>query len=130
MLVLVPACGIPHDPHGSLEQAESRGTLRVGIAAGERSRAERRLVEAFAKRRGLTVAWSEGAGPDLLARLERFELDVVACSLGPDDPWKKRVGLTRPWHGEGGPVVLAAPPGENRLLVALDRFLVAGGGRP
>lgn len=130
---------LPRDPESTLERAEERGRLRVGVAesppwvvrrGGEAAGVEADLVRGFAADRGLEVEWVWGGADDHLAALERFELDAVAAGLTAGSPWSKRVALTRRYvetlrPGERKPArrVLAVPPGENRLLVALEGYL-------
>ncbi len=134
------ACdGMPRDPERSLETARG-GTLRVGVTdappwlerprpggpGAEPSGPEAELVRAFAASIGARVAWVPGPLDDLMERLERFELDLVAAGLTEGTAWQGRVGLSTPWLEEEGrpPRVLAVPPGENALLVALDRHIL------
>lgn len=198
-LTAVPACDLPRDPEETLERVRG-GTLRVGVIENEPwtrvdgdevSGVEADLVREFAATLDADVAWVL-AGPDALEALEHFELDLVVGGLDHRDPWKQRVGLTRPWFVEevcigergaaaGDPVyveagdaaarevknhpivhvhelspamsrvlapdwrlqawghhntgecplrvkhVMAVPPGENGLAVALERFLVDRG---
>lgn len=139
--VLLAACGavLPRDPEASLARAEERGALLVGVAesppwvvrrGGEAAGVEADLVRGFAAGRGLRVEWRWGGVEEHLGALERFELDLVAGGLTSDSPWGKRVALTRRYvatrrPGERKPArhVLAVPPGENRLLGELERFL-------
>lgn len=141
------ACGdLPRDPDGTLDRARN-GTLTVGVtvaapwvtatagvsgAAGapgadanaEPGGVEAELVASFAAAIGAEVEWVWGGAEENLARLERGELDIVAAGVTTGSPWKGRVALTRP-HTEvdGSRHVLAAAPGENALLVALDRHI-------
>jgi hypothetical protein len=124
LLPLLGACDLPADPRGSLAAAERRGTLRVGGGDSADAADERALLARFARHRGLELAWRGGCANELLLDLESARLDVVAVGLRPDNPWQARVGFTRPWRsGRGTTLVFAVPPGENRLLLALDRFL-------
>jgi polar amino acid transport system substrate-binding protein len=140
--VLLAACAgvdLPRDPESTLSRAEERGRLRVGVAesppwvvrrGGEAAGLEADLVRGFAAGRGLEVEWVWGGAGEHLAALEKFELDAVAAGLTADSPWSKRVAFTRRYvetrrPGERKPArhVLAVPPGENRLLVALESYL-------
>lgn len=128
-LVVTAGCdAFPRDPEGTLAAARG-GTLRVGVAEaspwvvrdGERARGdEPALVEGFARSIGASIAWEWGPLDDHLDKLERFELAIVIGGLAKDSPWKKRVAFTRPYAGSR---VMAVPPGENALLVALDAYL-------
>ena len=82
------ACGMPRDPGGSLDGALRRGSLRVGIDDGGAAThaEERSVVTALAADHRLAVSWVAGPLPQLLERLEHFELDVVVSGLRPDHP--------------------------------------------
>ncbi|HET9947874.1 MAG TPA: hypothetical protein VFQ22_02995 [Longimicrobiales bacterium] len=126
------ACGLPRDPEGTLERARG-GVLRVGgvdapphlVREGAAaSGPEAELVYAFARSLGAEVEWHWGALDDHMRALERFELALVAGGLTQASPWKSRVGFTRPWRGDRDVArVLAVPPGENGLLVALEHVI-------
>ena len=134
LLLPLPACDLPRDPVGTLDHARG-DTLRVGVVASppylvragnEAAGPEADLVRAFAGRIGAEVEWRWGSLDDHMKSLEAFELDLVAAGLTTTSPWKKRAGFTRPWRVEGKRKhVLAVPPGENALLVALEELIEA-----
>ena len=121
----IAACSdFPRDPEGTLERARG-GELRVGVAQGV-TPAEQEVVARLAASLEARVAWELGGAPDLLGRLERRELDIVIAGLEPKTPWKGRVALSRPLRdGEGRERVVATSPGENALLVAVERVIGA-----
>lgn len=130
------ACGIPHDPNDSLDRVRETGVLRAGftehapwIVAGRSGAAEgpeADLVQRFAASVGARVEWRRGSESQLFEALEQFELDVVAGGLTADNPAGPSLGLTRPYVERGRRQhVIAAPPGENRLLAALERAVRA-----
>lgn len=136
-------CGrIPVDTAGSLDRAAG-GTLRVGMvqdepwatgAAGARSGVEVNLVEEFARGIDAQVEWHDGNESGLVELLHAGRLDLVVGGLTAASPWATKVGLTRPYawvEGELGPEehVLAVRPGENALLVAVERHLHANESR-
>jgi polar amino acid transport system substrate-binding protein len=83
-------------------------------------------VSSFAASMGVRVEWYHGGADELLHRLARRELDVVAAGLAEDSPWRHEVGLTRRYgEASGSGRVLAVAPGENAMLVALERHLRA-----
>jgi hypothetical protein len=131
----VASCDLPRDPNQALERARNATLVagvteappdlvrRGGVAVGP----EAQLIEEFARTIGAAVEWRWGSSEEHLRAAERFELDVVAGGLRHDSPWLGRVGFTRPWSsGPDGDRVLAVPPGENALLVALDRSIEDG----
>lgn len=128
--------GLPRDPEGTLERVRG-GTLRVGIArtepwtngsAAAPAGIEIDLVRTVASGLDARVEWVAGGESELIERLERHELDLVAAGLEKTTPWGKRVGLTRPyarWPEERREVgrVLAVAPGENGFLLEVERRL-------
>lgn len=126
------ACGIPHDANDSLGRIRETGVVRAGYtvrepwvtvdAAGAPGGPEAEVVARFAGAAGARVEWRRGSESELFEALERFELDVVVGGLTADNPAGPALGLTRPYvEHDGKQHVLAAPPGENRLLAALER---------
>jgi polar amino acid transport system substrate-binding protein len=120
----------PRDPEGTLDRVRG-GQLRVGWtlhppwceASARRDGPGGRdadLVRALARELDARVVWVDGDKEELLGRLERFELDLVACGVPRSSPWKKRVGLTRV---PSGGHTLATPPGENGWLLFVNRSL-------
>jgi polar amino acid transport system substrate-binding protein len=133
MLVLAVACDLPRDTEGALERARG-AVLRVGVAdhppwdsvtAGTVAGIEPAIVTEIARSLGATPSWRRGSESELLEALERRELDIVAAGLTTASPWAARVAFTKPFRtdqrGEGH--VLALSPGENALLVHVERFL-------
>ena len=132
------ACGtIPRDPDATLEQVRTEGLLRVGASPAEGSVTlenerpvgpEADLVLAFADELGVEVSWTLGGETELVAAMERGELDLLIGGLLSDSPWADKVSLTRPYRestelDETVKHVLAVPLGENAMLVRLERFL-------
>jgi ABC-type amino acid transport substrate-binding protein len=136
LLLLVPltGCDLPRDSMGTLDRVRG-DTLRVGVVAsppylvrsGEQAAGpEAELVRAFASSVDAAVEWRWGSLDDHMKSLEAFELDLVAAGLTTASPWKRKVGFTRPWRVEGKRKhVLAVPPGENAVLVALEELIEA-----
>lgn len=120
----------PIDPERSLEQALERGSLRIGLSEAppwvtrdgdSPGGVEVELIERFAAGLGVTPDWRWGPIEGHAHALERYELDLVAGGVTRKNPWTKRAGATRPYYQEH--VVLVAP-GENALLVRLERHLL------
>ncbi|MFJ4045686.1 transporter substrate-binding domain-containing protein [Microbacterium sp. NPDC089987] len=139
LLVALTGCGIqmPADPHGSIDRIEG-GTLRAGATeqppwvdvhdAGEPTGSEPELIEEFAAQMDARVEWTTGSEADLLAALERGELDLVVGGFLDDTPWTDRGAVTRPYterstkHGTQKHVMIVRM-GENALLTELETFL-------
>lgn len=147
--VTLGACGsLPRDPNGTLERVQAQGVLRVGASpahglvvidgngdandnsSGESvSGREAELAEGFAQEVGAEVRWVPGGESELVAAMERGELDLIIGGLHDDSGWAEQISLTRPYsestEADGTTVrhVLAVPLGENAMLVRLERYL-------
>lgn len=130
------ACGIPHDPEDSLDRIRQTGIVRAGFTVhepwvtadgtGMPAGPEAEVVSRFAESLGARVEWRQGSESALFEALERFELDVVIGGLTADNPAGPSLGLTRPYvEHDDKQHVMAAAPGENRLLVALEHAVRA-----
>lgn len=141
MLRLLPlmsaACGLPRDAAGTVGRV-GHGALRVGVVAnppfvidanGMLSGVEPALVEAIARDVDARLVWSRGTEHALMQALRRRELDLVIAGLDATVPWANEVALTRPYYDDSKAHVLAAPPGENAWLVAIERVLEANRSR-
>lgn len=135
--LLVTGCSlqIPADPDGTLDRA-SGDVLHVGASVhgnlmeeedGSVSGSEAELVEKFAKSLDARVKWSIGGEEHLVGKLKEGDLDLVIGGITDQSPWAKEVGMTRGYPGIDGagstPLVFLVPPGENRFLTQLERFL-------
>jgi len=124
---------LPRDPDHTLDRVHAEHVLRVGYVdappyASAQGGVEMNLVAAFAQAHGADVSWRAGTEGELLRALEEGALDVVVAGLDAQSPWRDHVAFTRPWVRTGETKrALAARPGENELLVALERHLAAHG---
>lgn len=138
LFTLASACSsLPRDPGGTLDRVTGSHVLRAGASPSEDlvtidgdkvGGTETQLVEEFADQLGATVEWTPGGEEELVTAMERGELDVIVGGLTDASPWVDRVSLTRPYlesedHGQKVKHVMAAPLGENAMLVRLERFL-------
>lgn len=118
LLALGLACeDYPRDPEGTLDRARG-GTLRVGVSDAEPwvtgsdgvpGGLEADLVRGFAETIGADVEWVRGPHQEHMEALAKFELDLVAGGVTTATPWKKDVGLTRPYLKERW--LVGVPPG-------------------
>jgi polar amino acid transport system substrate-binding protein len=144
--LLLAGCAGPYpaDPHQTLSRVTG-AELRVGISHNEPfvsvagpspSGREVALVEDYAATLDAEVAWTADGEEELVDQLEHGRLDLVIGGLTNKTPWKKKVGLTRPYtqttdeFGQTEKHVMAVRKGENAFLLDLDEFLQAHGGRP
>jgi polar amino acid transport system substrate-binding protein len=140
-LGVLVACDLPlpRDPGHTSERIASERVLRVGVSehapwvvrspGGEPGGLEVQLVLALAREQGARVQWHWGQLESLFVALSANELDLAIAGIDADTPWDDRVGLTEPWYepSDDSQLVLALPPGENRWLGTVDRFLHAHG---
>ncbi|HEX8310338.1 MAG TPA: transporter substrate-binding domain-containing protein [Chthoniobacteraceae bacterium] len=136
---LVGGCGeFPRDAAGTLKRGRVGGELRVGAVEhapwvrweGEHaSGIEPELIDAWARQIGANVRWRRGAVAELAGALHRREIDVLIAGFKDDTPHASEIALTQPYvkthdlRGKKESHVLAVMPGENALLLSLDRFL-------
>ena len=137
---LLTGCGaIPADPEGTYNRAKD-GTLVVGVSehepwtsvdesSGEVTGTEADLVKGFADSINADVEWKVAPESVLAGWMEDGEVDVMIGGLTAKSPWAKDIALTRPYttveSGDGNKekMVMGVPMGENKLLVALERYL-------
>lgn len=126
---------IPTDPEGTLDRV-SGDVLRAGASVhgdlvenddGSVSGSEAELVEEFAESVDAEVEWSIGGEEQLVGKLKTGDLDLVIGGITDESPWAEEVGMTRGYTGIDGAadesLVFLVPPGENRFLSELERFL-------
>jgi ABC-type amino acid transport substrate-binding protein len=142
LLPLLAGCHFPDDPDGTLDRVHN-GRLRAGLSVrgpwtrvvdGRPAGPEARLIEDFAAELNAQIEWTVGSESDLLAALERRDLDLVVGGLTDDTPWRDRIGLTEPYlklenGGRTERHVIAVAPGENRWLMRVETFLADKGDR-
>lgn len=140
LVLLLSGCDSwPADPRNSLAAAEQRGALRVGVVANPPwvetnspeapAGLESELVSEFASQLGLDVEWHSDGVEQQVDALKNFELDLLIGGFSAANPWKAEVGQTFIYFSEHkqsgslGDHVMLTAPGENALLMALERYL-------
>jgi ABC-type amino acid transport substrate-binding protein len=138
---------LPRDPEGTTDRVQG-GVLRVGIMheppwtvfsdSGESfSGIEVTLVERLAGELDARIQWRPAGESQLMELLKNFEIDLVIGGLVESSAWNKHVGLTRAYIEAPFTVasraevssplrvahVLAVPPGKNKWLLTVERFL-------
>lgn len=137
LLLAAAGCDLPQDPMHTL--AEVRGdTMVVGISEappwvvhrpdGTPAGVEVVLVRRFAETLGAHVVWRWGAVGAHMEALARYELDLVAAGLTRSTPWRRHVGLTRPYYtmrrAVGVPPGMPPPGDLDGVPVAVARGTV------
>lgn len=128
VLILLTACGMPHDPAGTLKKVTGDHRLRAGAIenppfvqihdSGEVTGAEAEIVRLYAKELGTEIEWIPGAGTVLMEALGKRELDLVIGGLTAKTPWKKHVATSRSYLKTA--VRVGVPPGAEPLRVVKD----------
>src|SRR3954471_22603681 len=134
--ILTASCGLPRDPEKTSERIASTHELRVGVSANppwtDDSGAvpqgiEPDLARRFAATVGAHVAWTGGSETTLVEALKHHELDLVIGGFDKKTQWSSTAGISQPFtrDADGKRHVMLAAAGENRFILALDRFLTA-----
>lgn len=121
----------PQDPRNSLNQAQARGSLRVGALAsppwvtgeppGVPGGVEAALVTAFADELGVAVDWHWGSADELFMALTHYELDLLIGGITESNPWQSEVAFTIPYYTSHA--LVGVSPTEP-LLTDLDDVVV------
>ena len=95
----------PKDAEKTLDKV-SNGTIRVGFTHAEpwvypsatgAQGIEAAIVTSFAKTLNAKVDWVEGTEEQLYNALKRNEINILIGGITDQTPWKKKVGLTKPY---------------------------------
>lgn len=139
LLLIASGCAnLPRDQQGWTERIERSGVLTVGVSRdGATSTAleahEKQLVETLARRLRARIEWRPNNAHALLQDLQERRLPLVAASVSCDSPFAQHVGLSKPYVTDGPlqkDYCLAVAPGENRLLLLVDRIIAEDRRRP
>lgn len=136
-LIVLTGCDLPRDSAGTMQRIHG-GEIRAGITLNEPwtcvkncsalqvDGIEVRLLEEFARRHNARIRWQHDSETNLFDALENGRLDIVIGGLTDDTPFAHRAGLSQPFVTIGRHNhVWAIRPGENALLLQIDRFLQA-----
>lgn len=145
LLVVMAGCqgSIPADAQGTLDRARG-GELRIGISEnppwtevapdGSVSGSEVELLTEYAETIDAEIEWVPAGENVLAAEMKAGNLDVIVGGLPADAPWTSEIALTRPHATVQGPegkavkIAVGVRPGENALMVDIERFLAESGG--
>lgn len=137
-ILTLSACdNFPQDARDTFNQINKNQVMRIGVVeykpwawrAGEDKAGgiEAIIISDFAQKMGAIPQWHFLPESEAIDLLKKYELDIVIGGLTESSPYKKNVALTRPYLETGQKKenrhVIAVPKGENRLLVALEKFL-------
>lgn len=134
LLLLVSACGIPHDPEKTSDRIAATHELRVGVTdngewvnaqGADPSGIEPDLVRAFAARLNAHIIWTRGSETELAQMLKNHQLDIAVGGFDAKSPWKSIAGVSQPFAetSDKKKHVFLVVPGENRFVLGLDTFL-------
>lgn len=132
LAVLLGGCaGFPRDQHGTTARIRESGVLSVGASATDVAptvleEREQQLVDRVAERLGADAQWRHGNTHELLDELEAQQLALVAATVPCDSPIGARIALSQPYLADGPHhtvYCLAVAPGENELLLLVDRVI-------
>lgn len=137
-LLLLSGCdAVPRDSHGALDRIQRERVVRVGVVdnppwtRADGGGLEPALVTAWAAQLGAMPRFTAGDLDDQVKALHRREIDVLVAGLDAKTPYGKELGVSQAYlevrgrDGKPEKHVMAATPGESRLLFSLDRFLKA-----
>lgn len=125
---LITACTFPRDSEDSFEEAKDT-YLKIGLVENppyvifqgeEPQGSEVKMLREFASKEGLRVEFSKGSESELMKKLQKFELHIVAGGMDKKTVWKKKAGLSTTYDDRH---VFLIPKGENRLLEHLEKFI-------
>lgn len=131
--ISLSACGLPRDPARTSEFVRG-SAMRVGVVHnppwvidhGDRvDGVEARLAASIAVAMGTRIEWVREPEFELMDRLLKREIQLAIGGFEATLPWAKEIAFTRPYvkTPDGVGHVIAAPPGENAWLLAIDRIL-------
>lgn len=133
IISLFYSCGLPEDPQNTFKKIKERKALTAGISEnppfvfiqdsiGGR---EIEIIKSLAEDLGVEINWVIKTENELFKQLEEIKIDIAACGLTKDTPWKNKIGLTIPYHKDKNnrEYVMAVPPGENKWLMFVEKHL-------
>lgn len=121
---LSASCQFPKDPNHTLENVLRTRVIKVGWcdARLESAKIEKGIIAALAKRLHAKILWKSATGEELYRLLEYNKIDLVACRIENNSPWREKLAFTIPYQ-QDRKLVFALPPGENAWLNYVNTFL-------
>jgi polar amino acid transport system substrate-binding protein len=128
LILLMVGCTVPQDPEHSFENAKNDKLLVgvvnnppfVNVSEGTVSGSEIEKIKDFANRENLQIQFIRGSESELVKKLEKFELHIVAGGFSKKTIWKKKAGLSATYDKDH---VFLLPKGENRLLKHVEDYI-------
>ncbi|SDE08615.1 polar amino acid transport system substrate-binding protein [Myxococcus virescens] len=120
LALLLGACGLPRDTHGTQERIVRDGVLRAGLVRhepwtglqdGKPMGPEAEAVAKLAEQLGARVSWTVAPEAELVHALEERAVDVVVGGITAKSPWVKQLGAGQPYLTTR--MRVGAPPGQT-----------------
>jgi polar amino acid transport system substrate-binding protein len=120
--MLAGCASLPRDAEGTWKRVQQAHRIRVGLiesppwvmhAPGSAAGAEVELVRRMGQESGATPAWFWGSEQRHMEALRNYELDLVIGGLESNTPWKKTIGITKPYITER--IVVGMPHSHGAL---------------
>lgn len=133
-LVLGGCADLPRDQSGWTAQIQQDRVLVVGFSRPSQKdelvfQREKAVLQKLAKRLGARLEMREGNAHTLLDKLGKREIAVVMAQIPSESPFAEKLGFSQPFYkrddGNNNEVEysIAVAPGENRLLLMLDKTI-------
>lgn len=125
---------LPRDQSGWTSQIQREGVLVVGFSRPLQKdeavfQREKQVLQKLAKRLGARLELREGNAHTLLDELQKRQLAVVMAQIPSESPFAEKLGFSQPFYkrddGQNNDIEysIAVAPGENRLLLMLDKII-------
>jgi membrane-bound lytic murein transglycosylase MltF len=130
LCIFLSACTFPKDPENSYEEAK-QSALQVGLVENppyvitleeQPSGSEVEMIREFATKAGLQVKFFKGSESELISKLHKFKLHIVAGGFDKNTVWSKKAGLTTTYDKQH---VFLIPKGENQLLKNIEEYILS-----
>ncbi|MEO2063892.1 MAG: hypothetical protein ABGW97_12985 [Christiangramia sp.] len=122
---LVTACNFPKDPENTFENAQEH-QLKIGVTENipftnkNEEGKEIDFLKEFGRSEKLETEFIFGSESDLIEKLEKREIAILAGGFEKNTIWVKKAGLSRSYDSIH---VFLIPKGENKLLQHLELFI-------
>jgi len=129
--LILNGCDFPADPNNTLLKIQKNHILLVGTCTDYKNNDNKiaaEIIEDIAKKLNAQIKLEFDTQENLYHKLERFELDIIFCSIQTSSPWHKQVAFTIPYKQSShtdkqSSFVFALPPGENSWLKYVNDFI-------